>query len=73
MDFDIHREAPQDHFAFTKGRHTCPGAPLARLQGATGLRVLFERLPDLRVKPDQPLEFAPLALLPVRLSLQVEW
>lgn len=73
MNFDINREAPQDHLAFTKGRHTCPGAPLARLQGATGLRVLFERLPELKVVPDQPLNFAPMALLPVRLSLQVIW
>jgi len=73
MDFDINRSSPQDHLAFTKGRHTCPGAPLARLQGATGLRVLFERLPNLRVVPDQPLNFAPMALLPVRLSLQVCW
>lgn len=73
MDFDINRPSPQDHLAFTKGRHTCPGAPLARLQGATGLRVLFERLPNLRVVPDQPLNFAPMALLPVRLSLQVRW
>jgi cytochrome P450 len=45
MDFNIQRDAPQDHLAFTKGRHTFPGAPLARLHGATGLRVLFEQLP----------------------------
>ncbi|NTH16722.1 cytochrome P450 [Agrobacterium rhizogenes] len=73
MHFDIHRDVPQDHLSFTKGRHTCPGAPLARLQGAVGLRVLFERIPNLRVVPDQPLDFAPLAMLPVRLSMQVTW
>ena len=73
MGFDIERAAPADHLSFTKGRHTCPGAPLARLQGAVGLRSLYERLPNLRVTPGQPLDFAPIALLPIRLSLKVEW
>ena len=73
MDFDIHRDKPADHLAFTKGRHTCPGAPLARLQGSIGLRVLHERLPTIRAIKDQPLDFADVALLPVRESLRVSW
>lgn len=73
MDFDIHREKPTEHLAFTRGRHTCPGAPLARLQGSIGLRVLFERIPTLRAVLDQPLDFADFALLPVRQSLKVRW
>lgn len=71
--FDIHREDPTDHLAFSKGRHSCEGSPLARVQGATGLRVLFERLPTLRMVPDQPLEFAPLSMLPIRLRMDVTW
>lgn len=71
MDYDIHRKEP--HLAFTKGRHTCLGAPLARLQGPIGLRVLYERLPELRMIPDQPLDFADVALLPIRQSLRVSW
>ncbi|MGP6170385.1 cytochrome P450 [Microbacterium sp. A196] len=73
FDFDIHRENPTDHLAFTMGRHTCLGQELARVQGATGLKVLFERLPSLRPEQDFPLEFIKMALLPVRTSLPVVW
>lgn len=71
--FDIHRPDPTDHFAFTAGRHTCLGNPLARVQGATGLRVLYERLPSLRAENQHDLDFARLPLLPIRRSLQVYW
>lgn len=71
MEFDITRTEP--HFAFTKGRHTCLGAPLARLQGPIGLRVLYERLPQLRLVDNQKLDFADVAILPIRQSLKVRW
>ncbi|GAA3884291.1 hypothetical protein GCM10022381_28100 [Leifsonia kafniensis] len=73
FDFDIHREDSRDHLSFSKGRHTCLGQPLARVQGATGLKVLYERIPSLR--PDTPikLDFVRMALLPVRRSLGVTW
>lgn len=73
FEFDIHRPEPADHLAFTAGRHTCLGQALARVQGATGLKVLFERLPSLRPVPDFPLEFMKMALLPVRTNLPVTW
>jgi cytochrome P450 len=71
--YDIHRPDPDDHLAFSKGRHFCLGAPLGRAQGRVGLQVLFERLPGLRAEPDAPLDFADLALLPLRQSLPVRW
>lgn len=73
FDFDIHRPDPTDHLAFSTGRHTCLGNPLARVQGSIGLKALFERLPSLR--PDEPVEldFRPTALVPIRRSLQVSW
>ena len=73
FEFDIHRPDPTDHLAFSTGRHTCLGNPLARVQGPTGLKVLFERLPSLR--PDDPVEldFRSTALVPIRRSLQVSW
>ncbi|MFF0114556.1 cytochrome P450 [Streptomyces prasinus] len=73
FEFDIHRPDPEDHLAFTAGRHTCLGNPLARVQGATGLRVLFERLPSLRPDDTDELDFLRMALLPVRRSLHVHW
>lgn len=73
FEFDVHRPDPTDHLAFSTGRHTCLGNPLARVQGPTGLKVLFERLPSLR--PDEPVEldFRPTALVPIRRTLQVSW
>lgn len=73
FEFDIHRPDPKDHLGFTAGRHTCLGNPLARVQGATGLQVLFERLPSLRPTNPDELDFLRLALLPIRRSLQVTW
>lgn len=73
FEFDIHRPDPEDHLAFTQGRHTCLGQSLARVQGATALKVLFERLPSLRPADEVPLDFLPIALLPVRRNLPVTW
>lgn len=47
--FDLTRENPAEHLSFSGGIHYCIGAPLARMEGETALRVLAERLPDLRV------------------------
>jgi cytochrome P450 len=71
--FDIQRPRPMDHLAFSRGVHTCPGAPLGRVQARVGIQTLFERLPDLEVVPDQPLDFAPLVILPKRNSLRVRF
>ncbi len=49
--FDLHREGEPEHLAFGSGIHYCLGAPLARLEGEIALRVLAERLPDLRLLP----------------------
>ncbi|MFH5823181.1 cytochrome P450 [Georgenia sp. AZ-5] len=73
FEFDIHRSDPTDHLAFSTGRHTCLGNPLARVQGATGLKVLFERLPSLRPVDADELDFLRMALLPVRRTLSVTW
>ncbi len=47
--FDIARESPAEHLAFSSGIHYCLGAPLARLEGAVAFQVLAERLPRLRL------------------------
>ncbi|TWP52984.1 cytochrome P450 [Lentzea tibetensis] len=71
--FDIDRPHPADHLAFGRGPHACPGAPLSRAQATVAARVLFERLTDLRVVTDLPLDFAPLVILPKRNSMRVAW
>ena len=47
--FDITRPNARDHLAFASGVHACLGAALARIEGVTALRTLFETFPDLRL------------------------
>jgi hypothetical protein len=49
--FDVMRANAKDHLSFSAGRHFCLGAALARMEGEVGLRMLFERYPDLRRLP----------------------
>jgi len=48
--FDIHRREG-GHLSFATGPHLCIGARLGRYEARTGLRVLFERLTNLRLDP----------------------
>lgn len=50
--FDLDRPNSRDHVALSAGIHYCLGANLARMEGQLGLRLLFERFPDLAVVPD---------------------
>jgi cytochrome P450 len=45
--FDVRRPNARDHLSFSAGRHFCLGSALARLEGETALRLLFDRYPDL--------------------------
>ncbi|HEY8300325.1 MAG TPA: cytochrome P450 [Jatrophihabitans sp.] len=49
--FDVTRANAKDHVAFSAGRHFCLGAALARMEGEVGLKLLFDRFPELRVLP----------------------
>src|SRR6185437_5406923 len=51
--FDITRGDNRQNLSFGKGIHMCLGVNLARIQGATALRRLFERLPGLRLDETQ--------------------
>ncbi len=53
--FDIHRKEGA-HLAFAIGPHHCVGAWLARAESRTALRVLFERLPGLRLHDEHDVE-----------------
>jgi cytochrome P450 len=50
-EIDLERDAPRAHFTFHSGPRTCPGQGLARIQLATIVSVLLERLDDLRLDP----------------------
>ena len=51
--FDLDRPNSRDHVALSAGIHYCLGANLAKMEGQTGLRLLFERFPDLAVVPGE--------------------
>jgi hypothetical protein len=71
--FDIRRQEVDDHIAFGKGRHFCMGAPLTRVEAPIGLRVLYERIPELRVEEDQVFEYDPVLVAVILKHLQVSW
>jgi cytochrome P450 len=47
-EFDIGRDPGPEHLAFSSGIHYCIGQPLARLEATVALRVLAQRMPQLR-------------------------
>jgi cytochrome P450 len=52
-EINIDRQGPR-HLAFGMGRHQCLGQSLVRVQMSIGLRLLFERFPEM--KPTLPLD-----------------
>jgi cytochrome P450 len=51
-NFELQRQ-PNHHLAFGHGVHFCVGAPLARLEGRIAFEALTQRIPTLRLAPDQ--------------------
>jgi cytochrome P450 len=71
--FDVHRPNSSEQLAMGRGKHSCVGAGLARMQIRVAIEVLGRRIPDLRLEDDFVPEFqAPfpflrsVARLPVR-------
>lgn len=53
LKVDFRRDA-QDHMAFGRGVHKCPGANLARAELRVFLEEWLERIPDFSLKPGEP-------------------
>jgi cytochrome P450 len=71
--FDLSRTELKSHLGFGKGRHFCMGAPLTRTEAPIGMRVLYERIPQIEVKKDQSFEYHPILAAVVMKHLQVSW
>jgi cytochrome P450 len=52
--FDVRRENARLHVAFAHGPHVCLGMHLARLEAHAAVGRVLERLPALRLDPDEP-------------------
>jgi cytochrome P450 len=48
-EFQMDRENARLHVAFGRGRHTCPGAPLARAEAVVSVNRMFDRTKDIRI------------------------
>jgi cytochrome P450 len=55
--FDISRESPVEHLAFSGGIHYCLGSPLARLELTQAFRALAVRFP--RIRQTAPITMRP--------------
>jgi cytochrome P450 len=48
-EFRLARKNVREHIAFSRGVHSCPGAPLARVEGRVSLERLLDRLADITI------------------------
>lgn len=48
-EFQLDRANVRDHLAFGRGVHTCPGAPLARVEARVSIERFLDRTTDLRI------------------------
>ena len=55
--FDPSRPNNHQHLSFGHGVHFCLGSHLARRELETGIKVLFERFPDMELAPGAGIEF----------------
>jgi cytochrome P450 len=47
-EFRLDRGNVREHIAFARGMHSCPGAPLARVEGRVSLERILDRMGDIR-------------------------
>lgn len=71
--FDPHRDNLDRHLAFGGGVHLCLGAPLTRLEVRVALEALSQRLPSLRLVPNQTINYLSGSVLRGVQHLLVEW
>ena len=48
-EFQLNRDNARLNVSFGRGRHTCPGAPLARAEAVVAVNRMFDRTSDIRI------------------------
>ncbi len=71
--FDVRRSNARRQLSFGRGIHLCLGAGLARLECEVVINMLADRLPGLRLVPDQPVSFVPNLSFRGPVSLPAAW
>ncbi|MGF7237980.1 MAG: cytochrome P450 [Frankia sp.] len=51
-DFRIDRDNVRQHIAFGRGAHSCPGGPLARVEGRISIERILARTRDIRISEE---------------------
>ncbi|UXA18068.1 cytochrome P450 [Mycobacterium sp. SMC-4] len=52
-EFSLQRKNVREHLAFSRGIHSCPGAPLARVEGRVSIERILDRMADITVSEDK--------------------
>ncbi|AFY56911.1 cytochrome P450 [Rivularia sp. PCC 7116] len=74
-EFDIKRFQNQtsDHLAFGHGVHRCIGSGLALMETRIAFELLSKRIPNLKIQPNQELNYIPTLMTRGFTSLILEW
>jgi cytochrome P450 len=48
-EFRLDRKNVREHMAFARGVHSCPGGPLARVEGRVSIERILDRMADIRI------------------------
>ena len=79
-EFRLGRENVRNHMAFGRGVHSCPGGPLARVEGRIAIERMLDRTRDIRLSEehhgpagDRRFSYAPTWILRGLTELHVEW
>ena len=48
-EFRVDRPNVREHMAFGRGIHTCPGAPLSRVEGVVSVERILARMADIKI------------------------
>jgi cytochrome P450 len=52
-DFDLDRKNVREHIAFGRGVHSCPGGPLARVEGRVSIERILDRMADITIDEEK--------------------
>jgi cytochrome P450 len=52
-EFHLDRKNVREHMAFARGVHSCPGAPLARVEGRVSLERILDRMSEINISETQ--------------------